>query len=200
MQRLLAPPSSLIFTLEVSHIMLAERATTRQVDNIIAGLNELFPATVRLGIFPGDQGQFAANSGVIPGSTVAGMAEVPIALCGLPGAWTNPGDFIDAAHELAHNIGFDHWACENGVTDDECGVFPIPHGGLGSVGTDILSWLVYPPGGNDSNNTPHAHDLMSYGQLCSLSQFSGVANCDLGEWVSWYTYDILRNRNYSRAG
>ena len=137
-----------------------------------------------IGIFPGDQGTFAANAGVIPGSFVAGYGAV-----GGRGAWANADNPIDPAHELAHNIGFDHWGCENGVTADECGVFPIAHAGIGVVGFDIANWRVIPPGDNSSNSTPHAHDFMSYGQLCGL--FGGGAGCDTGEWVSWYTYGIL---------
>src|SRR5262249_20369643 len=91
----------------------------------------------------------------------------------------------------------DHWACENGVTDDECGVFPIPHGGIGVIGTDILKWKVILPGDTSSNATPHAHDLMTYGRSCGTTDasgtfiFGGGPGCNTAEWVSWYTYDIL---------
>ncbi len=115
------------------------------------------------------------------------------------GAWSNVPNLtlkssdvshVDAAHELGHNIGFDHWGCENGVGDDECGAFPIAHAGIGAFGTDIDNWYVLPPGDNSSNATPHAHDFMSYGQNCG-SASDGGPGCDTGEWVSWYTYSIL---------
>ena len=142
-----------------------------------------------IGIFPSDQGDFAANEHQSDGSFVAGYGTVGTPFCGTPGAWADANDPIDPAHELAHNIGFDHWACENGVTADECGVYPVPHGGLGGIGFDLANWRLIPPGDNSSNSTPHAHDLMSYGQLCSL--YGGGPGCDLGEWVSPYDYDIL---------
>jgi hypothetical protein len=146
-----------------------------------------------IGIFPGDQGNFnfAANEKQPDGSFVAGYGTVGVPFCGSPGAWANADNPIDPAHELGHNIGFDHWGCENGVNNDECGVFPIQHAGIGGVGLDLANWRVIPPGDNSSNSTPHAHDLMSYGQLCSL--YGGGPGCDLGEWVSWYDYNILLN-------
>jgi hypothetical protein len=147
--------------------------------------NEMF-----IGLLPADQAtppfSFAANEKLSDGSIVAGLASV-----GGRGAWADANNPVDTAHELGHNIGFDHWGCENGVTDDECGVFPIAHGGTGVVGTDIANWRVIPPGNNTSNSTPHAHDIMSYGQLCGLH--GGGPGCDLGEWVSWYDYEILRS-------
>jgi len=142
-----------------------------------------------LGIVPVDSRcrySFGVNPMLPDGSVTTGKATV-----GGTGAWAMADIPADAAHELGHNIGFDHWACENGVTNDECGVFPIPHGGIGAYGTDIGSWTVLPPGDNRYNSTPHAHDFMSYGQNCSIH--TGVKNCDLGEWVSWYTYGILLN-------
>jgi hypothetical protein len=140
-----------------------------------------------IGVFPGDQGAFREN--VDPDDSrfrIAGTGVV-----GGRGAWGNANDPIDPAHELGHNIGFDHWGCENGVNEDECGVFPISHAGIGGFGFDIANWKVIPPGDNSANDTPHEHDFMSYGQLCS--SFGGGPGCDLGEWVSWYTYDILLN-------
>ncbi len=122
-----------------------------------------------LGIFPGDQGpDFAAN--FYKGERITGFGRVS----GL-GAWANAGDPLAAAHELAHNIGFDHWGCEDGSTDDECKVYPIAHGGTGVIGTDIINWRVMPPGNPPSPG--HAHDLMAPG----------------GTWISWYDYDILLN-------
>ena len=138
-----------------------------------------------LGIFPDNQGQFAANAPV-SGGFIAGEARV-----GGAGAWADADNPEDSAHELGHNIGFDHWGCENGVTSDECGVFPIPHAGTGVWATDIANWQEIPPGNDSSNSTPHAHDFMSYGQLCSA--FGGGAGCDLGEWTSWYDWSILEN-------
>jgi hypothetical protein len=111
------------------------------------------------------------------------------AYVGSHAAWADSADPIAAAHEVMHDIGFDHWACENGVTDDECGVFPIAHGGLGGIGFDSLNWRLIVPGDNSSNSTPHAHDLMSYGRQCG--SFTGVPNCNTGEWISWYDYQIL---------
>ena len=142
-----------------------------------------------LGIFPGDQGDFAANEHNPDGSFVAGYATNGKPFCSAPGAWANADHAIDAAHELMHNFGFDHWACENGVTDDECSVFPIPHGGIGGWGFYFSQWRIIAPGDNSSNSTPHAHDVMSYGQLCSL--YGGGPGCDTGEWISWYDYGIL---------
>ena len=145
-----------------------------------------------IGILPADQAAHdlgANESG--PNGFVAGYASIGVPFCGNPGAWADADNPIDTAHELGHNIGFDHWACENGVNNDECGVFPIPHGGIGGVGIDLASWSLIPPGNNSTNASPHAHDFMTYGQMCSSPQFSGVSGCDTGEWVSWYTYNIL---------
>ncbi|HET6146650.1 MAG TPA: hypothetical protein VFH68_03905 [Polyangia bacterium] len=155
------------------------------IDDLDAGDHEL-----KIGLFPGPNKAFAANEMMADGSIVAGYGAV-----GGRGAWADANLAADPAHELAHNIGFDHWACENGVTADECGVFPIPHGGIGGIGFDIANWKVIVPGDSSSNSTPHAHDFMSYGQLCGL--YGGGAGCDLGEWVSWYTYDILWNHPFA---
>jgi len=184
-----------------------------QVDAILTRMNELYPAHVRgdaclditvspsidkedlldqiqnydtgnpaelfLGIFPSAQSVPPYTFGPNENATVAGYGSV-----GGAGAWSSADDPNAGAHELVHNIGFDHWACENGVTDDECGVFPIPHGGTGDFGTDLAGWKVIAPSDNSSNTTPHAHDFMSYGRRCG---------CNTGEWVSWYTYDLLLN-------
>ena len=148
-----------------------------------------------VGIFPADQAGFdlAANErNPITGVFISGLSWNNDR-----GAWADANDSMDPAHELGHNIGFEHWGCENGTTNDECGVFPIPHGGIGGVGIDIANWRVIPRGDDSSNRTPHAHDFMSYGQLCDVTDksgkyiYGGGPGCDLGEWVSWYTYDIL---------
>jgi hypothetical protein len=197
--------------------------STSQVDTIFQMLNELYPVSVVqgkrydrtikpgisssdltdfmkdnfgsnndheffMGIFPNDQGSFAANI------DAAGAAYI-----GTQSSWTDADDPIAAAHELGHDIGFEHWACENGTTDDECGVFPIPHGGTGAFGTDIINWTVLPPGDNRSNMTPHAHDFMSYGRQCDKQDshgkfiFGGGPGCNTGEWISWYDYNIILN-------
>lgn len=193
----------------------------QQIDNIFTVLNEMFPAKViegnrtditvspgiskddllgdvggcgflqacasvgiPLGIFPGDQGPFGPNEKQPDGSIVVGYGKV-----GGLGAWADANAPVDSAHELGHNIGFDHWACENGVSNDECGHFPIPHGGTGIWTMDIANWKLIPPGDDSSNSTPHAHDFMSYGQLCSI--YTKVPGCDLGEWTSWYDWNIL---------
>jgi hypothetical protein len=150
-----------------------------------------------LGILPANQAGFdlGPNEKGVNGVFTAGYATVGVPFCGSPGAWANSENPIDPAHELGHNIGFDHWACENGVTDDECGVFPIAHGGIGGVGFDMANWKLIPPGDNTTNATPHAHDFMTYGQLCDVSGNGGGPGCDLGEWVSWYTYNILLDHN-----
>jgi hypothetical protein len=157
--------------------------------DVVSGLSAPNNQTVFLGIFPDDQvplGTAAAVHKNSDGSFVAGYGAV-----GGRGAWALASNPMDGAHEIGHNIGFDHWACENGVNNDECDVFPIPHGGTGVWGTDIAGWRIIAPGDNSANTTPHAHDFMTYGQLCEL--YGGGAGCDLGEWVSWYTYDILLN-------
>jgi hypothetical protein len=194
---------------------------TSQVDNIFQMLNELYPVSVIqgqsyyrtvspgissgdlidfmrnnfssnndheffLGVFPDDQGRFAPNI------DAAGVAYI-----GTQSAWADADNPIAAAHELGHDIGFEHWACENGTTDDECGVFPIPHGGIGVYGTDIIHWTVLPPGDTSSNSTPHAHDMMSYGQQCGNQDsqgkyiYGGGPGCNTGQWISWYDYGII---------
>ena len=139
-----------------------------------------------LGVFPGNQGPFAANSR--GGFGLGGLSHV-----GDLGAWAQAGDPVAAAHELAHNIGFDHWACQFGAqAADECRVFPIANGGTGVFGTNINAGTVLPPGDNSGMCTPHAHDFQSYGRVCnSTCSPLGFVGCNTGEWVSWYTYDIL---------
>jgi hypothetical protein len=123
-----------------------------------------------LGIFPGDQGNFAANNGGTLGEAPHNGGQV---------AWANANNPFAAVHEVGHDIGFDHWGCGHGPDDDECGVLPIAHGGIGIFGTDILKWRVILPGDmSNPNNGSHAHDFMTaYQQQI--------------QWVSWYTYDIL---------
>src|SRR5262249_48952184 len=79
------------------------------------------------------------------------------------------------AHELMHNVGFDHWGCEHGGSKPECYSYPIPHGGTGAWGTDVVGWNIIPPG---TPGGTHAHDLM---------------NPIVGDWISWYDYDTLLN-------
>jgi len=150
-----------------------------------------------LGILPANQAGFdlGPNEKASNGTFTSGYATVGVPFCGSPGAWADSNDSIDPAHELGHNIGFEHWACENGVSNDECSVFPIAHGGIGGVGFDMAQWKLIPPGDNSSNVTPHAHDFMTYGDLCAVPGNGGGPGCDLGEWVSTYTYNILLNDN-----
>ncbi len=192
-----------------------------QFDKMIAFMNEVYPLDVRagsrfdrtidagmsgndltdfignfdasssneffLGLLPESKtGLIGPNGDVGNGVFVAGTAFTPGR-----GAWADDDNLADPAHELAHNMGFEHWACENGTTDDECGIFPIPHGGIGGYGFDIVNWRLIPPGDNSTNATPHAHDFMTYGQICDAPGNGGGPGCDTGEWVSWYTYDIL---------
>ncbi len=142
-----------------------------------ANSNELF-----MGIFPNDQ---SGQGTFKPDETASGLSYE-----NARGAWVDVTDFRGvigadiAAHEIGHNIGFEHWGCENGTTDDECGILPIAHGGIGGYGFDYDNWKVIPPSDNSTNDAPHWRDFMAY--------FNGTT---LGMWVSWYTYDILYNHH-----
>ncbi len=156
-------------------------------DDMLDTLNDRFwygPANeFYLGLFPAPPagGSFAAND-------VGGVSYV-----GKRAVFAMAYDPVACVHEIGHAIGFDHWACEFGAeAADECGVFPIPHGGTGMYGLNLASgsWNVLPPGDNSGACTPHAHDFMSYGRAC-WGTCGGGSNCNTGEWVSWYDYDIL---------
>jgi hypothetical protein len=137
------------------------------------------PRELHLGIFPGDQGDFAANERT-PTSVVTGKARR-----GERGAWSNADSPISAAHEIGHNLGLMHHSCDHGEEEgggSDCD-YPIPHGGIGGFGTDIANWRIIAPGDTSSSETLHAHDFMSYGHLC---------RCNIERWVSWYTYEFLR--------
>jgi hypothetical protein len=162
---------------------------TADRDNLIAAIRDMADSDGQfiMGILPVDTRcphNYGPNGMQSDTSFTAGYGGVA-----RNGAWADADNPTDGPHELAHNIGFDHWACENRVPDDECGAFPIPHGGTDVIGTDIGKWTVIMPGDNSSNATPHEHDFMTYGALCGLD--GGTPGCDTGEWVSWYTYDIL---------
>jgi hypothetical protein len=126
---------------------------------------------VWVGLFPGDQGTFSANA-----NGVTGTANVGSEPCAVPAAWTNGNDGVSAAHEIGHTIGFDHWGCEHSG-DEECVVFPIPHGGIGGVGIDLANFKVIPL--DPSTSPPHAHDFM----VTFVNESF--------KWVSWFTYGIL---------
>src|SRR5262249_33648065 len=55
------------------------------------------PSVFYLGIFPGDQGNFPVNQIAAGAGRVGGI-----------GAWVRADDPVAGAHELGHNIGFDH--------------------------------------------------------------------------------------------
>jgi hypothetical protein len=126
------------------------------------------PTKTFIGIFPNDKGNFPVNRDAAGYGSVGGQ-----------GAWADATDPPAVAHEFGHNLGFDHWSCVHNEGGDECSVFPIPHGGIGVIGTDIANWKLILPGDTSSSSTSHGHDFMSYGRS--------------NEWVSWYTYDIILN-------
>lgn len=147
----------------------------RQVDllDAVESLSDDDPGTLFMAIMPvakGTQPFPLQLEDVKPGYVTLGSAWR-----GQVAAWAMADQPMAAAHELGHELGFDHASCNHNEKTDDCNAYPIPHGGLGVYGTDIENWTVIAPG-VPTETSYHGHELMSYGP---------------NPWVSRSTYDTL---------
>jgi hypothetical protein len=136
---------------------------------------------------------YGANQQNADGSFQAGLAVI-----GSMGGWYDADDSLDAIHELQHSLGFPHWICQFGAA--QCSnKYPLPYGGMDGFATSLSGWaerdkqthfsassqiFVLSPGNTSSLLSSQAHDVMTYGNLCSLKAYGGASNCDLGQWTS----------------